>query len=72
MQPTSTPTAWTVSEAAAHLNCSQASVRRLIADGDLRAYRLKKEFRIPDAEMRRFTAVGLVQAQVQRQARAVR
>ena len=43
---------------AQQLNCSPASVRRLISDGELRAHRLKKEFQIPDAEMQRFTAVG--------------
>ena len=61
MQPTPTTPAWTISEAAQHLNCSRQSVRRLIADGLLDAYRLKKEFRIPDTEMRRFTAVGLTE-----------
>lgn len=67
MQPTQpAQPAWTVSEAAQQLNCSPASVRRLISDGELRAYRLKKEFRIPDAEMQRFTAVGLAPTQGER------
>ena len=53
--------AWTVSEAAHKLNCSRRTVYRLIDDGELKAFRLKREVRIPDAEMRRFMAPGMVE-----------
>jgi excisionase family DNA binding protein len=48
--------AWTVSEAAALMNCNTKTVRKLIHDGKLPAFRLGNEFRITATELRRFTS----------------
>lgn len=49
--------AFTIAELAAKLNCSTRTLYRLIDDGQLRAYRLGRDYRIDPGEVARFTAV---------------
>lgn len=50
--------AWSVTEAAEALGVHPASVRRLIAAGQLGSLRVGRRVLVPDAELRRLVACG--------------
>lgn len=57
------PEMTTVDEVADRLRTSPLAVRRLIADGSIRAYKVGKSWRIPVEELRRYLdAVASVNA----------
>jgi excisionase family DNA binding protein len=49
---------WTVTEAARVFGCCQATMFRKIKTGEIKARRLGRSWRIPEAEMRKFSDTG--------------
>ncbi len=45
---------WTVREVADYLRIDPKTVRRLISEGKLAAYRLRREWRISDRDLRKY------------------